>query len=71
MEMKKASSENDDQIWFLDQDNVYAVRKVPGMKIVHISHRRGKAKGKWRGNFRPYKPGKKGGARVNVAQQDN
>ena len=69
-------AENDDQVWFLDQDDVYAVRKVPGMRIAqrpkgHISRRRGKGKGKRRGNFRPYKPGKKGGARANVAQQDD
>ena len=73
--MKKASAENDDQVWFLDQDDVYAVKRVPGMKIAqrpkgHISRKRGKGKGKRRGNFRPYKPGKKGGARANVAQQD-
>ena len=70
-------AKNDDQVWFLDQDDVYAVsRKVPGMRIAqrpkgHISRKRGKGKGKRRGNFRPYKPGKKGGARANVAQQDD
>ena len=26
-------AENDDQVWFFDQDGVYAVGRVPGMRI--------------------------------------
>ena len=68
-------TEHDDQVWFLDQDDVFTVKRVPGMRAVprprgFVSKRRSKGKGRRRGNFRPYRSNRKGGARAHAAQED-